>query len=125
MQEKLNLIFDTLEQWKECQRNWIYLENIFVSADIRKARSREYQEFEKINKEFQRTMKSVHTKPLVRQYCRDNLKMKEFQKFNTAMDKIQKSLEDYLEEKRGQFPRFYFLSNDELLQILANASDIR
>lgn len=35
------------------------------------------------------------------------------------MDRIQKNLEVYLEEKRAEFPRFYFISNDELLQLLA------
>jgi hypothetical protein len=41
------------------------------------------------------------------------------------MDEIQKNLELYLEKKRGHFPRFYFISNDELLQILANQTDLK
>ena len=30
--DKFNLIFDCIEQWKECQRNWLYLESIFSSS---------------------------------------------------------------------------------------------
>ena len=41
------------------------------------------------------------------------------------MEKIQKNLETYLEEKRSYFARFYFISNDELLQILANSTDLK
>ena len=55
----LNLIFDTLEQWKECQRNWIYLENIFSSGDIKKQRPKDFAEFDTINRNWIKVMRIV------------------------------------------------------------------
>jgi len=83
------------------------------------------QEFENICRQWNKIMKGVNNNSIVMVNCRSGQKLADFIKFNVQLDKIQKNLDAYLEQKRQQFPRFYFLSNDELLQILANAADIK
>jgi dynein heavy chain len=48
-----------LEAWKEFQRNWIYLENIFSSPDIKRNNQKDSADFENINRGWVKTMKAV------------------------------------------------------------------
>lgn len=42
-------------------------------------------------------------------------RMDDLKNISFELDKCQKSLTNYLESKQMSFPRFYFISNDDLL----------
>ena len=104
------------------QRNWLYLDNIFGSSNgIKEKCGKEFQEFSVIDRSWQKTMKAVFQKRRVKDHCTEkNFQM--FTKHNNSMDEIQKKIEEYLDEKRTESPRLYFMSNDELLQLLSKST---
>ena len=122
-QGKLNLLSDTLDEWLLCQKQWMYLETIFSAADIQRQLPEENRKFVSVDKSWKAIMKRTNTNPnCIAAGTVKNMK-ETLQRHNETLDQIQKSLEDYLETKRSAFPRFYFLSNDELLEILAQTRD--
>ena len=116
---------DTIEVWVRVQKHWQYLQPIFSSEDIIKQRPTEATKFMTIQNMLESAMEQAINSPSVPEACKnqklyDNLAYC----FATAEDII-KSLNDYLNQKRQAFPRFYFLPNEELLTILAQTKEVR
>jgi len=117
--QKLRMLSDILEEWIMCQRSWLYLENIFSADDIKKQLPVEAAKFGKIDSAWKKHMRLIAADKLAIKVTDMPGVFDMFKNANTILDEVQKSLEAYLETKRAAFARFYFLSNDELLQILS------
>ncbi|XP_075260085.1 dynein axonemal heavy chain 6-like isoform X4 [Convolutriloba macropyga] len=117
--KNLALFNETLDEWLTCQRNWLYLESIFSAPDIARQLPDEAKMFMQVDKSWKDVMRNVNKLPNALRAATKAGVLETFQTNNALLDQIQKCLEQYLETKRVGFPRFYFLSNDELLEILA------
>ncbi|RMC05733.1 hypothetical protein DUI87_17276 [Hirundo rustica rustica] len=60
--------------------------------------------------------------PTIKKCCEAPNRLSDFHHINNVLEKCQKSLNDYLDSKRNAFPRFFFISDDELLSILGSSS---
>eukprot|EP01135_Chromosphaera_perkinsii_P001002 Nk52_evm16s156 gene=Nk52_evmTU16s156 len=123
LDETLTFFSETFEQLLLCQKNWLYLENIFSAPDIQRQLVNESRLFSTVDKSFKEIMRKTADIPnciraLQSPGVKDALSLN-----NSHMDTVLKCLEDYLEMKRMAFPRLYFLSNDELLAILAQTKN--
>lgn len=57
--------------------------------------------------------------------CPDRKLLESLKDANHLLEVVEKGLADYLEHKRTMFPRLFFLSDDELLEILSQAKNPR
>ncbi|TNN52944.1 Dynein heavy chain 10, axonemal [Liparis tanakae] len=58
--------------------------------------------------------------PNIKRCCLIPNRLTELQALSDGLERCQKSLNDYLDSKRNAFPRFFFISDDELLSILGS-----
>ncbi|XP_041458176.1 dynein heavy chain 3, axonemal-like isoform X7 [Lytechinus variegatus] len=120
---RLHRIKDILDSWLKVQAAWLYLEPIFGSEDIRRQIPVEGEMFTTVDGHWREIMHTSVKNTLALVVTSQKDMLENLQHSEGLLDTIQKGLNDYLEKKRLFFPRFFFLSNDELLEILSETKD--
>lgn len=124
-EDRLNKVHITFDVWIDVQRQWVYLEGIFSgNVDIKQLLPVESSRFQNINSEFLLLMKKVSKSPYVTDVLNIPNIQKSLERLADLLGKIQKALGEYLERERAAFPRFYFVGDEDLLELIGNSRDV-
>ncbi|XP_050531221.1 dynein axonemal heavy chain 2 isoform X2 [Daktulosphaira vitifoliae] len=119
----LGIVMEVLEMTLNVQRLYFYLENIFFGDDIREKMPKEAMTYDELTTEWKKITSKMHKTENVFKACCSISLLKHLNTMDDRLQAIQKALEVYMETKRNVFPRFYFISNDDLLEILGNSKN--
>jgi dynein heavy chain len=120
---KLSTVEKVLGVWTKVQTNWCRLEPIFMlSDDIRSQLPDDSKRFEALDQEWKELMLDAATGTSAVEICCAEGRYEILCRLNATIESCEKALNDYLEQKKKAFPRFYFVANQALLNILSNGN---
>eukprot|EP01041_Mallomonas_annulata_P001785 gene1785-3464_t len=116
-------IADVFSFLGEIQRTWSYLEPLFIgSEEVKRELPEDAKRFEGIDSNVKHELSTCWDMKNVNDACNQDGLLKRLEKIQEQLEICKKSLSDFLDGRRRQFPRYYFTSEADLLDILSNGS---
>ncbi|KAK2516279.1 hypothetical protein Q9233_013805 [Columba guinea] len=123
-QRKLSTMDSVISLWFEVQHTWSRLESIFIgSEDIRAQLPEDSKRFEGIDVDFKELAYEAQKTPNVVEATNKPGLSQQLEDIQSRLSLCEKALAEYLDMKRLAFPRFYFVSSADLLDILSNGTN--
>jgi len=122
-ESKLNAAQSIFDVFIDVQRRWLSMSGTFEgSADIQVQLATQFKRFRTFDRDFTRLMRDIHKDPALEPWVREERALlQELTQYADTLNNIQKALGEYLEKQRAAFPRFYFLGDEALLELVGNA----
>ncbi|RHZ17115.1 hypothetical protein DYB37_003140 [Aphanomyces astaci] len=120
--QKLTCIGDVTVALGDIQRTWSYLEPLFIgSEEVKRELPDDAAQFIEIDTTVKEILTSFAEAKVILTACTARPhQLQELATLTTSLQKCQNSLIEFLDGKRRLFPRFYFTSEADLLDILSN-----
>ncbi|ETV86145.1 hypothetical protein H257_02603 [Aphanomyces astaci] len=120
--QKLTCIGDVTVALGDIQRTWSYLEPLFIgSEEVKRELPDDAAQFIAIDTTVKEILTSFAEAKVILTACTARPhQLQELATLTTSLQKCQNSLIEFLDGKRRLFPRFYFTSEADLLDILSN-----
>ncbi|XP_054720541.1 dynein axonemal heavy chain 11-like [Uloborus diversus] len=121
---KLTRVESVIMAWVDVQRAWSQMESIFMgSEDIKDQLPEDCERFMSIDASFKTLVNVLSAESETVVTVSDKLEVHDdLSHLQTELALCEKALASYLETKRRIFPRFYFVSSADLLDILSNGT---
>lgn len=123
--KELNRINYFFSMWNDLQKFWAYLLPIFAQRDISTHMPEQYKRFVEIDSIYRREVAVAESQcRTYRAFSRRPDLKDHIQKMTSQFEYLMKCLIKYLEAKREYFPRLFFLSNEQIIEIVGMLEDI-
>ena len=119
--KSMNQLAKCLDYITQFQVAFNSLYKVFTSPDIQHYLAAQTTQMNVLEREYKNWGRNARDILKVFKLCSTAKAVTMFEGWIAQTDDIQKELESFLQKKRTSFPRFYFLSNENLLKIFAEA----